>query len=97
MGLDLFDYVLINRRPISPAVAAKYARQGSLPIQPSREALLGPCTGVVERDLAAEGTQGTLRHCPAELASAILELTRAGRPATLPALAGHPVLATTGF
>jgi uncharacterized cofD-like protein len=85
VGFDLFDYVLINRRPISSPVVAKYALQGSSPIEPGRqdslEDSLGPHTRIIERDLAWEVKDGKLRHGPAELASAILDLTRAGRPA----------------
>jgi uncharacterized cofD-like protein len=80
VGFDLFDYVLINRRPISPSIAAKYARQGSSPIQPCRGGSLGGQTRLIERDLW-EVSDGKLRHGPGELSSAILELTRAGRPA----------------
>jgi len=83
VGFDLFDYVLINRRPISPSIAAKYARQGSSPIPPSRGGSLGSQTGLIARDLW-EVSDGKLRHDPRELSSAILELTRAGRPAANP-------------
>ncbi len=91
VGFDLFDYVLINRRPISPSVAARYARRGALPIQRCQEGSLGPQTRVIERDLAWEVKEGKLRHSPAELASAILELTRAGRPAAIPDATGDPI------
>jgi uncharacterized cofD-like protein len=97
VGFDLFDYVLINCRPINPSVAAKYARQGSLPIQPCLDASLGPQTSVIERDLAWEVTDGKLRHGPAELASAILEMARAGRPAAIPGLTGQSVFATAAI
>jgi uncharacterized cofD-like protein len=97
VGSDLFDYVLINRRPINPSVAAKYARRGSVPIQPCQEGSLGPQTSVIERDLAWEVTDGKLRHGPAELASAILELTRAGRPAAIPSLTGQSMFATAAL
>jgi len=91
VGFDLFDYVLINRRPISPLVVARYARRGSSAIQPCHEGSLGPKTRVVERDLAWEVKEGKLRHGPAELASAILELTRAGRPAAIPGATGGSI------
>jgi uncharacterized cofD-like protein len=83
VGFDLFDYVLINRRPISASIAAKYARQGSSPIQPCRGGSLGSQARLIERDLW-EVSEGKLRHGPRELSSAILELTRAGRPAKSP-------------
>jgi uncharacterized cofD-like protein len=84
VGFNLFDYVLINRRPISPSVAAKYAWRGSSPIQPCQGDPLGPQTRVIERDLAWEVKEGKLRHSPAELANAILALTCAGRPGAMP-------------
>jgi uncharacterized cofD-like protein len=76
---DLFDYVLINRRPISPSIAATYARRGSSPIQSCRDESLGTQTRLIARDLS-EVEDGKLRHCPRDLSSAILELTYAGRP-----------------
>jgi uncharacterized cofD-like protein len=91
VGFDLFDYVLINRRPISSSVAGRYARMGSSPIQPCQEGSLAPGTRVIERDLAWEVNEGKLRHGPAELASAILELTLAGRPSAISDLTGGPV------
>jgi uncharacterized cofD-like protein len=83
VGFDLFDYVLINRRPIGQSVAARYALEGSLPIQPCQPGSLGPETTVIERDLAWDVTEGKLRHGSADLASAILELALAGRPAAI--------------
>ena len=79
VGFDLFDYVLINRRPINPSIAAKYARHGSSPIQPCRGGARGSQARLVGRDLW-EVSEGKLRHAPGELSSAILELTHAGRP-----------------
>jgi uncharacterized cofD-like protein len=91
VGFDLFDYVLINRRPISPSVAARYARRGSSPIQRCQGGSLGPRTRVIERELAWEVKEGKLRHVPAELASAILELTLTGRPVVVPDATGGPI------
>jgi uncharacterized cofD-like protein len=91
VGFDLFDYVLINRSPISPSVAGRYARRGSSPIQLRQDGSLGPGTRVIERDVAWEISEGKLRHAPAELASVILELARAGRPAAVPDVPGGSV------
>jgi uncharacterized cofD-like protein len=65
VGFDLFDYVLINRRPISPSAAATYARRGASPIQPCRETPVGPQTRIIERHLAWEIKEGKVRHRPA--------------------------------
>jgi uncharacterized cofD-like protein len=81
VGFDLFDYVLINRSPISPSVAARYARRGSAPIERYQGGAAGTQARIIERDLAWAASEGKLRHRPAELAMAILELARAGRPA----------------
>jgi uncharacterized cofD-like protein len=84
VGFDLFDYVLINRSPINPSVAARYARRGSAPIQRYQDGSVGTQAKIIERDLAWAASEGKLRHRPAELATAILELARAGRPAANP-------------
>lgn len=75
----LFDYVLVNRRPVEAWLAAEYELRGSYPVRydgPSREA--GFAT-IVEADLASELAEGKIRHAPAQLAEAILELVEQGR------------------
>jgi uncharacterized cofD-like protein len=91
VGCDPFDYVLINGLPASEAVIARYAEQGSHPVQRSTT---GPWIGaarVVERDLAWHETEDAIRHDPVDLASAILDLASTGRPrsATVHQLADH--------
>lgn len=73
VGFDLFDFVLVNRRAVAPAVTAKYARRGCLPVARDERPLLTGAT-VVERDLAWRVDGGKIRHDPAPLAKAILEL-----------------------
>ncbi len=81
VGLDLFDYVLVNRRSISPAVAADYASRGSMPVRRSNPSMSPGCPSlVVERDLAWQNDGKKIRHAPEALADAILELARSGRP-----------------
>lgn len=80
VGLDLFDYVLVNRRPVMPSVAAEYAARGSTPVKRGSTNGLPAHTRLVERDLAWQADGIKIRHAPGDLAEAILELARAGRP-----------------
>jgi len=78
-GFDLFDYVLVNRRPVDGAAEAQYARLGSAPIVRDGRRPVGAQPVVVERDLAWQVEGGKIRHDPEPLAQAILELARKGR------------------
>lgn len=80
VGLDLFDYVLVNWRRITPAVAAEYASRGSIPVQCSGTNVLPAHARFVGRDLAWQADGAKIRHAPRDLGRAILELARAGRP-----------------
>src|SRR5262245_51774094 len=82
VDFDLFDYVLVNRRPVDPMAAAQYARQGSRPVVRDALPMRGPAPVVVERDLAWQLERGKIRHDPKPLAQAILELAHLGRPAS---------------
>jgi uncharacterized cofD-like protein len=82
VGFDLFDYVLVNRRPLVPAVKAEYASQGSIPVPRCQNRVFGHETCVVERDLAWRVEGNKIRHAPEDLAMAVLELGRSGRPST---------------
>jgi uncharacterized cofD-like protein len=78
-GFDLFDYILVNRAPIRSPATANYAGRGSTPVSRSRDFHLGSQTVIVERDLVGQIGETKIRHCPVALATAILELARAGR------------------
>jgi uncharacterized cofD-like protein len=78
-GFDLFDYVLVNRRPVDTTVAAQYARRGSVPVIRDGSVVSGTRATVVERDLAWQFEGAKIRHTPKPLAEAILELAHAGR------------------
>lgn len=80
VGADLFDYVLVNRAPIDAVRAARYARRGSVPLHYDRSWLAMGRAQVIERDLTWEVNRGKIRHAPADLARAILELLHLGRP-----------------
>jgi uncharacterized cofD-like protein len=87
VGFDLFDYVLVNRRPVDPSAAATYARRGSMPVVRDEWTGLESSPVIVERDLAWQVERGKIRHEPDALARAILELGCIGRAAfSLPSL-----------
>jgi len=82
VGFDLFDYVLVNTRPVNTSVATDYARRGSRPVvRDGRSSGIQPA--IVERDLSWQLDRGKIRHSPNSLAQAILELARLGRPSIL--------------
>ena len=79
-GHDLFDYILVNRRPLAGGVAARYALQGSRPIEADRNARWAGRAQIVECDLAAECDGRKIRHATRPLARTIRALVAAGRP-----------------
>ena len=79
-GFDLFDYILVNRRPIDDAAARRYAKHGSAPVVAERLLEYAGHAQVVECDLAIEWGGKKIRHHPHSLATAIRALIRAGRP-----------------
>jgi uncharacterized cofD-like protein len=74
-GFDLFDYILVNRRPIDEEAARKYAIQGSEPVVSNRTLEYAGHAEVIEADLAIELGGAKIRHDPASLARAIRSLT----------------------
>jgi len=80
-GFDLFDYVLVNRNPVERSAVAKYARRGAIPVQRSPGGVAGCGATIVERELPWQVERGKIRHDPAALGEAILELAALGRPA----------------
>ncbi|HET7220610.1 MAG TPA: gluconeogenesis factor YvcK family protein [Vicinamibacterales bacterium] len=81
-GFDLFDYILVNRRPMPAALVDKYASQGSQPVRCDRPLVWGGRAKIVEADFACEALldRGKIRHEPASLAAGIRALVDAGRP-----------------
>jgi len=79
VGYDLFDYVLVNREPVPPAAATRSAT-GARPLRRAAAAQWIGSARVIERDLSWEHDDGRLRHAPACLGAAILELCALGRP-----------------
>jgi uncharacterized cofD-like protein len=82
-GFDLFDYILVNRRPIDDEAAGFYAAQGSEPVVADRLLRYAGNAQVVECDLAVEWGGRKIRHHPRSLARAIRALVRTGRSNSL--------------
>lgn len=82
-GFDLFDYILVNRRPIDNDAARLYAERGSEPVVTEPLLRHAGNAQVVECDLAIEWGGKKIRHHPASLARAIRALVSAGRPAAI--------------
>ncbi|MBI4485492.1 MAG: uridine diphosphate-N-acetylglucosamine-binding protein YvcK [Acidobacteria bacterium] len=79
VGFNLFDYVLVNRRPLESPTLVEYAQRGARPVLYGPTEPVGPGGQLVERDLAWSYEGGKIRHAPGQLASAILELVAQGR------------------
>src|SRR4051812_1386240 len=78
-GFDLFDYILVNRRPIDDEAARLYAAQRSEPVFVERLLRYARGAQLVECDLAVEWGGRKIRHHPRSLARAIRALVAAGR------------------
>jgi uncharacterized cofD-like protein len=79
-GVNLFDYVLVNRRRLSPRAEAIQRRLGAEQVDPS----LGDCAGafdVIEGDFLRELPDGSVRHDADALGAAIVAVVRRGRQA----------------
>ena len=79
VGFDLFDYIVINRRPLERATAARYARLGSRPVVADRPLTWAGRAQIVECDIAAECDGVKIRHAARPLARIIRALAQAGR------------------
>jgi uncharacterized cofD-like protein len=78
-GYDLFDYVVVNRRPVGGVAAARYALQGSRPVVVDTPLRWAGRAKIVECDLAAESDGRKIRHAAGPLAQTIRALVAAGR------------------
>jgi uncharacterized cofD-like protein len=79
-GFDLFDYILVNRRPLDWGAAERYAQQGSRPVAFKEPLRWRGRAAIVECDLAVDYDSQKIRHQPQSLARAIRALVAAGRP-----------------
>jgi 2-phospho-L-lactate transferase/gluconeogenesis factor (CofD/UPF0052 family) len=85
VGANLFDYVLVNRMPIDSNRIVS-CPSGSRPVRHvgSHREIDG--AQIIESDLGWEADRGRIRHVSADLAGAILDLVKIGRPSQLPAM-----------
>ena len=84
-GHDLFDYVLVNRRPLSALALARYAEQGAQPVLYDARQPWTCRTRVVTGDIAITAPDGTVRHNPVALGFALRALARRRRAAAIAA------------
>ena len=68
-GTSLFDWIILNRQPISPTVLARYRRQGALPVASDRTRLESIGLEICGGNLLARGR--VVRHDPDLLAEAV--------------------------
>ena len=78
-GHDLFDYIIINSRPVGGMAAARYALQGSRPMVVDTPLRWAGRAKIVECDLAIECDGRKIRHAADPLARVIRDLITAGR------------------
>jgi len=79
---DLFDYILVNRRPIDDDAVRLYASRGSEPVVAENLLRYAGHAQIVECELAIEWGGRKIRHHPQSLARAIRALVAAGRTAS---------------
>jgi uncharacterized cofD-like protein len=73
----LFDWMVLNNQPMSPAVLARYRKQGSVPVVTDRERITALGLKVFEDALLAHGR--VIRHDPDLLAEAIYKTYQHGK------------------
>jgi uncharacterized cofD-like protein len=80
VGLHLFDYILVNKRPLTSKAALEQAQCGAEPVVFSTSLAHAGHAEIVTADLLTELPNGEVRHSADDLGAAILRLVRAGRP-----------------
>jgi uncharacterized cofD-like protein len=75
-GFDMFDYILVNRAPLSETAVAHYAADGARVIEPLNDIGSTGCARVVTADLATTTASGQIRHDPVALGFALTALCR---------------------
>lgn len=76
-GEGWLDYVIVNTRPVSEPLRARYARRRAQPVEVDRDRLERLGVKVIARDLLQEGDK--VRHDPEAAARLALELAAEGR------------------
>ena len=91
-GKSLFDAVILNNKPISKAILARYKEKGSVPVVTDLKTMRNLGLTILQGDLLAQGR--AIRHDPKLLAAALFvahrqwttsELIARGKP-SLPSL-----------
>ncbi|MEL6385569.1 MAG: 2-phospho-L-lactate transferase CofD family protein, partial [Cyanobacteria bacterium J06626_18] len=71
-GTPLFDAVLVQRRPPSPASQERYARVGAESVLLDRDTVIASGRRIVIANVMEEQPNGTLRHHPQRLAKVLM-------------------------
>jgi uncharacterized cofD-like protein len=80
VGFNLFDYVLVNDGRVGAEAEARYAAEKSVLVRQKFAHSEYKGAGIVRRAVSITNEDGTVRHHPAALASALLEVACCGRP-----------------
>jgi uncharacterized cofD-like protein len=76
-GRKFLDYAVINKRPITPAVKKRYAREEARPVENDVEAILKMGVKVLAGSLAQRGEK--VRHEPLTAAAVVMRLAQEAR------------------
>jgi uncharacterized cofD-like protein len=79
---DLFDYVLVNRRPFAASALAAYARDGAHPVLHDGRRPWHFRTRIVTADIGVTTPSGVIRHDSAAIGYALSALARRAHPAS---------------
>jgi uncharacterized cofD-like protein len=79
-SFDLFDYVLLNERPLDQSLMSEYEISGSVPVRCDEQLRRVTRAQLARRSLAVEWDGAKFRHEPRDLAKAIFDLASLGRP-----------------
>jgi hypothetical protein len=79
VGMHLFDYVLVNRRPLGRELTDVHSRAGAEPVRATTELQYAGDATIVSAEMLTERANGDVRHSPEELGAAIARLVRSGR------------------
>ncbi|HYT76638.1 MAG TPA: gluconeogenesis factor YvcK family protein [Vicinamibacterales bacterium] len=88
---DLFDYVLVNRRPFAASALAAYARDGAHPVTHDGRRPWNFRTRIVTASIGVTTPSGVIRHDPVALGYALTALARRAHPQPPAAVHTHHV------
>ena len=78
-GFDLFDYVLVNNRPLPADAIALYAAEGSQVTSLGEDIGRWSRGQIVVADVAAVSASGQIRHDPVALGEELMSIRAAHR------------------